>query len=78
MPPPGRDHGERVDRKPQSEAENFIQCPLCGGFVDIRYLAQVLEHEGSLPRPAQEDAVGFSLRDGAALVVSTRAWMASF
>ncbi len=50
MPPPGRDHGERVDRKPQSEAENFIQCPLCGGFVDIRYLAQVLEHEGSLPR----------------------------
>jgi uncharacterized C2H2 Zn-finger protein len=36
------------------EAEHFVRCPACGGWIDCRDLAQVFEHEGPLPRPAQD------------------------
>ena len=39
--------GERVGGEPKSEAEHFIKCPECGGYVDMRDLGQVLEHEGA-------------------------------
>jgi hypothetical protein len=46
--------GERVDREVADEAEHFIRCPTCGGWVDMRDLAQVFEHEAPLPHPAQD------------------------
>jgi hypothetical protein len=45
--------GEVVSPKPTSEADCFIRCPVCGGFIDVRDLAQVAEHAGPLPHPAQ-------------------------
>src|SRR5262245_14300815 len=46
--------GERVDKPDATEAEHFLKCPACGGYVDIRDLAQVFEHEGPLPHPGQD------------------------
>jgi len=46
--------GERVDREVTDEAEDFLRCPTCGGYVDIRDLAVLLEHEGPLPHPAED------------------------
>jgi hypothetical protein len=48
--------GEVVDRKPATEAEHFLRCPACGGWFDIRDLAQVIEHAGPLPHPARDRA----------------------
>lgn len=31
---------------PKSEADHFIECPTCGHKIDMRDLAEVLEHEG--------------------------------
>src|SRR3954447_19935271 len=31
---------------PASEAEHFIRCPACGGWIDRRDLGHVLNHEG--------------------------------
>jgi hypothetical protein len=50
--PRGRYIGKRVG--PADEPEHFIKCPLCGGLVDMRDLGQVLDHEGPLPHPAQD------------------------
>lgn len=40
--------GEIVGRPdgwtPQAELDHFEQCPICGGTIDCRDLAQVLEH----------------------------------
>jgi hypothetical protein len=41
--------GEVVEPKPTSEAGCSIRCPDCGGYFDIRDLAQVIEHAGPLP-----------------------------
>lgn len=38
----------------ESEAEHFIRCPKCTGWIDCRDLGQVLEHEGPLPHPSQD------------------------
>jgi hypothetical protein len=46
--------GERVGGEPKNEAEHFLKCPTCGGWVDMRDLGQVLEHEGPLPHPGQD------------------------
>jgi len=43
-----------VGDPPKDEAEHFIRCPACGGWIDCRDLAQVVEHEGPLPHPAQD------------------------
>jgi hypothetical protein len=29
----------------QDEREHFIKCPACGGWIDMRDLGDVLEHE---------------------------------
>ena len=50
--PRGRYRGERVGKPVTDEAEHFIRCPACGGWIDCRNLAQVFEHEGPLPHPA--------------------------
>ena len=41
--------GERVGKPATDEAEHFIRCPACGGWIDCRDLACVFEHEGPLP-----------------------------
>jgi hypothetical protein len=52
--PRGKYPGQRVGDRPKSEAEHFIKCPACGGWIDCRDLGQVIEHFGSLPHPAQD------------------------
>jgi hypothetical protein len=47
--------GERADRR-VSEAENFFRCNICGGYLDARDYVWVLDHEGPLPHPAQDQA----------------------
>jgi hypothetical protein len=46
--------GKRVGGEPADEAEHSSKCPTCGSYVDMRDLAQVLEHEEPLPHPAQD------------------------
>jgi hypothetical protein len=52
--PRGKYIGERVGEPPAGDAEHFIKCEACGGWIDCRDLGQVLEHEGPLPHPAQD------------------------
>lgn len=52
--PRGKYIGERVGGPPTEDAEHFIRCPACGGWIDMRDLGQVFEHEGPLPHPAQD------------------------
>jgi hypothetical protein len=59
--PQGKFLGKRLGDPPTSEADHFIRCPACGGWIDCRDLAQVSEHEGPLPHPAQ-DGDGFAWR----------------
>ena len=46
--------GKRVGAEPESESDHYMKCPTCGGYFDMRDLAQVLEHEGPLPHPVQD------------------------
>jgi hypothetical protein len=46
--------GKPVGEQPEGEAEHFIQCPACNGWIDCRDLGHVLEHEGPLPHPGQD------------------------
>jgi hypothetical protein len=39
---------ERLGDPPKDEAEHFIRCPACGGWIDCRDL------EGPLPHPPQD------------------------
>jgi len=50
----GKYMGRLLGRAPEDEAEHFIGCPACGGWIDCRDLGQVFEHEGPLPHPAQD------------------------
>jgi Zn-finger nucleic acid-binding protein len=52
--PRGKYIGEQLGEGPASEAEHFIKCPACGGWIDRRDLGHVLDHEGPLPHPAQD------------------------
>lgn len=36
-----------------TDADHFVKCE-CGGLIDCRDLAQVFEHQGPLPHPAQD------------------------
>jgi hypothetical protein len=49
-------HGrlQRLGDQPTDEAEHFIRCPACGGWIDCRDLGQALEHDGPLPHPTQD------------------------
>jgi hypothetical protein len=46
--------GRRVGGDPANEAEHFIKCGACGGWIDCRDLGAVFEHERPLPHPAQD------------------------
>jgi hypothetical protein len=52
--PRGAIFGKRVGAPPADEAEHFIRCPACSGWIDCRDLGHVLDHEGPLPHPAQD------------------------
>lgn len=52
--PRGKYIGKRVGDPPVDEAEHFIKCAVCGGWIDCRDLGQVFQHEGPLPHPAQD------------------------
>ena len=52
--PRGKYIGERVGGDPADEAERFMQCPACGGYFDMRDLAQVFDHNGPMPHPAHD------------------------
>jgi hypothetical protein len=54
MIPRGIYFGRPIGEVPTNEAEHFIRCPTCGGWIDCRDLGQVFEHEGTLPHPAQD------------------------
>jgi hypothetical protein len=47
--PRGHYVGKRLGDPPADEAEHFIRCPACGGWIDCRDLGQVFEHAGPLP-----------------------------
>ena len=49
MIPRGRYLGKRLGDPPKDEADHFIRCPVCDGWIDCRDLGHVLEHEGPLP-----------------------------
>ena len=49
--PRGKYIGKRVGLPATDEAEHFIRCPACGGWIDCRDLNKVFEHEGA-PTPA--------------------------
>jgi hypothetical protein len=36
------------------EAESFTKCPACGGTIDVRDLAAVMDHLKPLPHPGQD------------------------
>jgi hypothetical protein len=44
----------RIGGEPPSEAEYFMRCGLCGGWMDCRNLFKVIEHGGPLPHPAED------------------------
>jgi hypothetical protein len=50
MIPRGTYFGRPVgELQPMDEAEHYIRCPGCGGWIDRRDLGQVLAHAGELP-----------------------------
>ena len=52
--PRGKYLGKRLGEPPADDAEHFIKCPACAGWIDCRDLACVFDHEGPLPHPAQD------------------------
>jgi len=50
----GKIIGKRVGGEPKSEADHFMKCPTCGGYFDMRDLAQVFAHDGPLPHPVED------------------------
>lgn len=53
--PRGKYIGQRISDLPVEEREHFIRCFLCGGWIDCRDLAHVLDHEGPHPGQDQEN-----------------------
>lgn len=41
---------------PADEAEHFIKCDACGGWIGCRDLGSVFDHEGPLPHPSEDQA----------------------
>ena len=52
--PRGKYIGKRVDGQMRTEADCFLKCSDCGGWIDLRDLGAVFAHERPLPHP-QED-----------------------
>ena len=53
MIPRGKYIGRRVGAPPKDEAEHSMRAA-CGGWMDCRDHAQILEHEGPMPHPAED------------------------
>jgi hypothetical protein len=53
--PPDRDIGKPVHRKPGTH--DGYKCELCGAWIELRNLREVLAHEGPLPH-AVKDSTG--------------------
>jgi hypothetical protein len=47
---------ERADRRRVREVEHFFRCKACNGWIDARDYIWVLDYEGPLPHPAQDQA----------------------
>ena len=47
--PRGKYVGNFQGEPPADEAEHFIKCDTCGGWIDCRDLGDVFAHEGPLP-----------------------------
>ena len=52
--PRGQYLGKPLGDPPGGEAGHSSAAPAAGGWIDCRDLAQVFEHEGPLPHPAQD------------------------
>ena len=50
----GKYLGNRLGDPPSSDADHFIRCSACGGWIDRRDLGQVFGHKGPLPHQAQD------------------------
>jgi hypothetical protein len=37
----------------KDEGEYFLKCEACGGWIDLRHLGSVIDHEGPLPHPVE-------------------------
>jgi hypothetical protein len=48
--------GKQVTGPGLTEAEQFRECAICGGYFDMRDLVWFDEHRGPLPHPAQDRA----------------------
>jgi hypothetical protein len=53
MVPRGKYIGRRLGDPPKDEAEHFMRCPMRNGWVDMRDLGQVFEHEGAAATSAR-------------------------
>jgi hypothetical protein len=49
--PRGKYIGKRLGDPPEDEAEHFIRCAACDGWIDCRDLGHVFEHERAIPTP---------------------------
>ena len=47
--PRGKYLGKRIGDPPKDEAEHFIRCPACGGWVDCRDLVKCSSTKGRYP-----------------------------
>jgi hypothetical protein len=54
--PRGTRMGKQISGPRLGEAGHFFKCPLCGGYIDMRDLAWVEDHQGPLPHPACDRA----------------------
>ena len=50
----GKYIGMLVGKDVADEADHFFKCTECGCWINMRDLGAVLDHEGSLPHPDQD------------------------
>jgi hypothetical protein len=44
----GKDRGFNPDSGAETQADHFMQCPVCGALLDMRDLAQMLAHDAEI------------------------------
>jgi hypothetical protein len=49
-----RNTGYDADGRAKTDADHYLKCPLCGGWIDMRDLGAVISHNGPLPH-SQDD-----------------------
>jgi hypothetical protein len=52
--PRGPKIGKPLGCTPEREADHFMKCPYCGGWIDMRDLGMVFDHVGALPHPKED------------------------